>query len=335
VRELAFTIRESGALDSPCFAVKLSDEGTAAPFFLIDTLGGSVLRYKRLASRLTDQPVYALRQITDFPVGTSPISLEVMASRYVDAILAQQPEGPYYIGGYSAGGVMALEVARQIEQNGQAVAMLALLDSSIEPKIQMLVKSRQIARAYRRVRGIVAFNIHSASKTGLAEYTYLNARAQARGVRDSLLKLKASVTNLVAATPPRVDPDACYRAALKTYKPSPIKAHIVLYRTQEADLYNGGLAHAWSKLTSGGLEVHDLTGNHFDILREPHLTKLAGDLAIALRCARQRAAAELKIAAKTASFFQAMPLSARARTESPPEKTQLVLENAAHSGFGD
>ena len=104
--------------------------GDSRPFFLIHAAGGNVLNYRDLSSHLDKkQAIYGLQaQGLD---GRQPFlqRIEDMATRYVNEIKAIQPEGPYFLGGYCLGGNIALEMAQQLQAQGQEVALLALLET--------------------------------------------------------------------------------------------------------------------------------------------------------------------------------------------------------------
>src|SRR5262249_42657175 len=89
--------------------------------------GGSVGSYFALARALgSDRPFYALE-------GTQPANgtrqVEPLATNYLEAIRTIQPDGPYILGGWSSGGVIAFEMARQLQARGSDVSLVALLDS--------------------------------------------------------------------------------------------------------------------------------------------------------------------------------------------------------------
>src|SRR5262249_20645259 len=100
--------------------------------FFVHPAGGQVFCYITLARHLgPDQPFYGLQ--TAFSEGDSPLhtEIETMTAYYLQAIRAVQPDGPYLLGGWSLGGVVAFEMAQQLQAQGQTVALLALLDTRV------------------------------------------------------------------------------------------------------------------------------------------------------------------------------------------------------------
>ncbi len=106
----------------------LQSSGTGTPLFCLPPAGGQALGYRLLAEQLgTERPIYALQACPE--TVTSSHSLAALASLYTTVIRQQQPEGPYLLLGWSFGGVLALAVAQCLEQQGQQVALVGLIDT--------------------------------------------------------------------------------------------------------------------------------------------------------------------------------------------------------------
>ena len=105
-----------------------SDDETA--LFIVHGAGGNVLNLWGLAKSLpAGRKVYGL-QAHGIDGSVPPDdSVEQMANRYVDAIRAVRPSGPYLLGGYSGGGIVALEMSRLFAQSGDRVSRVVLLDT--------------------------------------------------------------------------------------------------------------------------------------------------------------------------------------------------------------
>ena len=100
------------------------------PLFLVHPVSGDVSCYAALARYLNpDWPLFALRAIGLEPETLPLHNLTQMATRYVEAIRSHQPTGPYYLGGWSMGGVVAYEMSLQLQQAGESVEGLILIDS--------------------------------------------------------------------------------------------------------------------------------------------------------------------------------------------------------------
>lgn len=112
--------------------VSLKSAGSKMPFFCVHPAGGTVYCYHALARHLSSvRPFYALQSPDLEDQAASFARLEEMAAYYIEQIRAVQSHGPYLLGGWSLGGVVAFEMARQLVNAGQRVALLALFDSGV------------------------------------------------------------------------------------------------------------------------------------------------------------------------------------------------------------
>jgi acyl transferase domain-containing protein len=110
--------------------VPLQPEGAKPPMFLVHGKNGNVMNFRDLALRLgKDQPSFGL-QAAGLDGSVSPhVSIEEMASHYISEVKRVQPEGPYLLGGFSGGGVIAYEMALQLKAREEEVALLAFIDT--------------------------------------------------------------------------------------------------------------------------------------------------------------------------------------------------------------
>lgn len=134
------------ARDSWSALVPIQAQGSQPPFFCVHGVGGNVLNYSVFPQYLgPDQPIYGL-QSTGLDGLTPPLDdVVAMASLYNRQVRAVQPRGPYYLGGGSMGGMVALEMARQLKAEGEAIGLLVLFDT-IGPNI---IRTGQLPAAKR------------------------------------------------------------------------------------------------------------------------------------------------------------------------------------------
>ena len=161
---------EGNAGWSPLVSVSSATEGQ--PLFMVHPVGGAVFCYREIASDLG--AVYGL-QARGLESGEHPFhSLEEMAAAYVAGIREKQPEGPYRIAGWSMGGAVALEIARQLEAAGETVEQVVMLDTH-RPGESLKALSEnpdwivaQMAHDLRVDREILAEKINGAASQGMA-----------------------------------------------------------------------------------------------------------------------------------------------------------------------
>jgi amino acid adenylation domain-containing protein len=108
--------------------VQLSREAGGDPWFFVHPAGGDVLCYRTLAG-LLDGPCYALQ--APGPASGRPASgrVEELAALYVQALCEIRPHGPYRLGGWSSGAVIAAEMAAQLDRQGEITDRLVVLDA--------------------------------------------------------------------------------------------------------------------------------------------------------------------------------------------------------------
>ncbi|MGH9363230.1 MAG: thioesterase domain-containing protein, partial [Thermoanaerobaculia bacterium] len=131
IEHLAVALRRSPAEPrawSPLVA--LQPEGDGPAFFCIHPIGGQVLCYADLARYLgADQRFYGFQAPRPDEVGEAAPSIEEMATGYLQAVREVQPEGPYLLGGWSMGGILAFEMARQLRARDEEAALVAIIDA--------------------------------------------------------------------------------------------------------------------------------------------------------------------------------------------------------------
>ena len=111
--------------------VLLRDGGDKPALFLIHDGDGETMLYRNLALLLKpEHTIFGLQPLSRERVPIAHTRITDMAAYYIDRIRSVQPSGPYLLGGMCAGGVIAFEVARQLQSQGEKVAMVALIDAA-------------------------------------------------------------------------------------------------------------------------------------------------------------------------------------------------------------
>lgn len=275
---------QGGARPSSSLLVDLRPErrpsaGDRPPFFCVHPIGGSVLAYRELASRLgPEQPFYGIQAAgLTGPAGEPAIEdLPAMATAYADAVEAAvestASRGSYLLGGWSFGGVVAFEMARQLRDRGRRVGLVALLDSwaPAPTPLEVDLGEAEIVRNFLRdqagLQGLDAGWIDerpkAADKAGEGEtIEWLLARSRETG----LLKVRS------AQVRPLLD---VYRANLRAgaaYRPGPYAGRLVLFRPLASPHPTNG----WEALAGGPVEVHELVADHYSLLALPAVAALA------------------------------------------------------------
>jgi amino acid adenylation domain-containing protein len=233
IEQLAVRIESAAPAATSGCVVTLQSEGAKPPLFCLAGLHGHAFRFRHLAQPLgSDQPLYGL-QYPGLDGQTEPLtSVEEIAAVFVRHVREIQPAGPYYLCGLSFGGLVAYEMAQQFLSQQQPVGMLAVFDT-LAPG---LYKASARARA-EMGRG------DNAPAAGSSLLTWLD---------------RVTIANHQAA-------DA--------YVAQPYPGRVILFRASDTgeesesafepndDPFNG-----WSELALGGIQVHDVPGDHNAVL---------------------------------------------------------------------
>ncbi|MFF4568533.1 amino acid adenylation domain-containing protein [Streptomyces sp. NPDC001410] len=279
IESLATVLGEAGAEHSRRALVPIQSGGTQVPLVLVHPVGGDVLCYAELAGLLgADQPVYALQvPDTETPLAT----VADLAAHYVEAITAAVPDGPYRLGGWSMGGVIALEIARRLTASGAQVDLVAVIDL-LEPP----------GPASGEITEAALLSWFAGDLAGLADSDWTlppEAFGDAHGA-DALAVLYERART-AGVLPHDIDVESLGRVvqrftvnsrALLAHRPQPYEGTVRFYRAE-----NGGAsketAERWLSLLPGDAEVVDVPGDHFSVMRSAQLITLAGELRDALR----------------------------------------------------
>ncbi len=259
--------------------VALQTLGGRAPLFLVHPAGGHVLCYRALAVHLAPgQPVYAL-QPRGVDGGEAPLSdLEEMAAHYLEAVRGFRPRGPYRLGGWSFGGVVAWEMARQLAAAGEEPELLALIDTAPLAGAEPADRRDPAEVVWHTVAGVAGWP--AASRVDVASLRGLPPReavlAMVRAMDAPRLLPESRVDEVLALIAVR----AANVRAQEGYRPGRYPGRLTYFRTagsDHADAHAPGLAF-WSALADGGTTTHAVSGSHGSILQEPHVEMVAAAL---------------------------------------------------------
>ena len=122
--------------------------GGGTPLFIVAGMFGNVLNLRALAQRLSpDRPVWGLQARGLFGDAAPHATLAEAATSCIEEIRQIQPQGPYLVAGFSGGGLTALEIARQLQADGESVARLVMLDTPVPMRPTLTRKDRLMIRA--------------------------------------------------------------------------------------------------------------------------------------------------------------------------------------------
>jgi amino acid adenylation domain-containing protein len=269
IEQLAAILRQEGWSPSGSSLVPFQTNGYRTPFFCVHGAHGTVVRFHDLARHLgPDQPFYGLQAQGLDGKHSCHTRTKDMASHYVMEMRGVQPEGPYFIGGYSFGGVIAFEMAQQLAAQGQE-GIVFLFDSAL-PAGGTLVHEEAASTSSVLLK---LFQVSAPERR-----TYLS-RVFSAAIRP--IQRWVSVAKLPREH--RKVRKICLRAHREYVPQQPFAGRVILFRSNQKPLrgirdpYLG-----WSRFVPRGLEVYEIEGNHENILLEPQVRCVAAQLKICL-----------------------------------------------------
>jgi thioesterase domain-containing protein len=282
----------------PSSLVAIQPAGSRPPFFCVHPAGGDILCFQPLSRHLgADQPFYGLQSRGLAPGEVPLATLEEMAALY-RAEIARVASGPFYVGGWSLGGAVAFELARQLAAAGEEVALLAIVDTTPGPW------PRPAAGAEATPEAESPEGDDSPWLLDIADYLQrlwgvdLGLSAEAlRGLPPDLqgLRFLAGVkqTPLGQALSGGSGPEqlgrllAVFKAnlrAFRRFRPDPYPGRITLFRPALAAWGGGPEEEAaaaadptlgWGALSPLPVEIETVPGDHISAMAEPHVQALA------------------------------------------------------------
>ena len=262
VEQMAVAVRAAGHDTRRRCLVPLQPAGTRPPIFLAHALGGTVLRYGPLAGLLRpDQPLWGLQSCGVHPDNPLDQSVEAMAERYLDEIRASHPDGPYVIGGYSCGGLVALEMAQQLRETDDPPATLFMIDTSLPDGTGPAADWLDVV-AERLIGADHVDEVRSLPLDEQLDVVLERALAAGGFPPDYSRRELRRLLELSAAND----------QAFNNYRPRPWNRPLRFFKTTTA-----GTDLNWRAVAGPALEVVTLPGDHFSLL-DQHAPTLADEL---------------------------------------------------------
>ncbi|CBN59210.1 MULTISPECIES: non-ribosomal peptide synthetase [Kamptonema] len=287
IEKLAKIVSQPTNLSSGSPLVAINASGVRTPFFCVHAAGGDILAYLNLADKIGgEQPFYALEQSPN-SVEVEPKSVEETAAYYLQEIRTVQPEGPYLLGGWCFGGVVAFEMAQQLQKQGQKVDLLVVIDAILPETVIQPTKDDDAKFLIRLAESVknwfgIDFSV-----------SYEEMRSLPLDEQFQLLNRKA---NFIVSDTEMAQYIRDYKVfkshvqAMRDYVPCVYPHKITLFRAHDkiehdfesTEFHSDDLLLGWGKCSQQAIEVIEVPGNHFSMFAEPHIQKLAEQLKFCL-----------------------------------------------------
>jgi thioesterase domain-containing protein len=270
IEQLAVILRQEKNVPAWSPLVPVQEKGDNIPLFCVHPAGGNVLCYYELAGHLgEEQPFYGL-QAFGLEDGQAPYRYpDEMAKLYLESVRKVQPQGPYQLAGWSFGGLVAFTMAAQLREQGEAVSLLALLDTP--------VPTERTGESEQDDAELLAVLLREEMDISAKELQLL--------APDEQLEFIVRQGRKAGLFPPDVDIEQTERIlkvykinaeAAKHYRPELYKGAVTLFLAAEmSDDLSEQPSFEWEKYAAEGVQRITVPGNHQNMVKAPHVRHLA------------------------------------------------------------
>ena len=258
--------------------VPIQPHGDLPPLFVVAGIGGNPMNLRFVAKHLgAEQPFYGLQHRGTDGQQAPHRSVQAAAREFAAHIREVQPSGPYYVGGFSAGGVAALEIAQVLQDQGEPVGLIVMFDAT-SPDL-----APEVPVKHNRERGSVVRRRLGPAAIGAA----LRRRLTDFGHRWRLEVLG----RLARVFPYRYRMEAVtlsWQIAVESYHLHPIDADVLVLWAKVRDRLTFDETNGWQRWVRSDLRVRHVPGGHTTHVDELNAAETAKQLALALAEARSQ-----------------------------------------------
>jgi thioesterase domain-containing protein/acyl carrier protein len=277
IEQLANVLGRSEQLVSWSSLVAIQPHGNKRPLFCIHALGGNVLGYQKLVRHLgSEQPVYGL-QARGLDGKQNPhTKVEDMAADYIQEMRTVQPNSPYLLCGFSSGGTVAFEMARQLQAQGEEVALLAMFDT-YSPRL--FIHNPSLFRTiYTYLHTLCRLPLPEKQTYFLQKLDWIHSLLT--GKQSSKYDLWNNYALSENANPyDMVLIEALKQATMVDYVPQSYSGRVALFTSKEVLRWCYSTPdRGWNSFVEPGVEIHEIPGTHLGLLDEPNVQVLASKL---------------------------------------------------------
>jgi amino acid adenylation domain-containing protein len=294
IEKLADAIRTNVEINIYPHAIPIIKENDNYPFFCVHGFGGGIVDYIWLARLIEPtQSFYGLEAKGINGLDEPHETIEEIAAFAINCMKVVQPSGPYFLGGYCYGGVIAYEMTRQIEAMGEEVALLAIFEGYAP------IRSRFLQNF--KIGALITFI--SNLPFWFSDFMHLDFAHRSDRIQRVLRNLKKSLLNRGTFTTGINLEDfldnsdnipEIRRKVMETqlkasfiYEPKPIKTKITLFRGRRLSLRRSfDPKMGWGDLTREGVDIKMIDGSHLEVIVEPQVHSLARQLSKSIAAAK-------------------------------------------------
>ncbi|HVX52009.1 MAG TPA: amino acid adenylation domain-containing protein [Chitinophagaceae bacterium] len=249
--------------------VPIRPQGNKTPAYIVHGVGGHVLVLNHLLKYISpEQPLYGLQPKGIKGKSEIPRTIEDISAYYIQEILQQNQTGPYIIGGFSFGGIIAFEMAQQLTAMGKEVKMLVMFDTYLgrfyekaSPFTKLGWKLHKIIYTcvllWQNPKVKIAFEKRKFKDKVLRQYNELRWKLKGNKVKKNHMYYIYKIQDGL-------------KSARRIYKPAPYKGEIHLFRAKKKTFYFHDYTYlGWQPFALNGIKTHDMPGEHEKIFLPP------------------------------------------------------------------
>ncbi|WP_428331022.1 non-ribosomal peptide synthetase [Mucilaginibacter sp.] len=251
--------------------VPIKPKGSKMPLYIVHGAGLNVLLFNALAMNMDEeQPVYGLQARGLNGIDEPLDVMEEIAANYIAEIVAQNPTGPYALAGYSLGGTIAYEMARQMMEMGKEVKMLAVFDTYAK---QTDIYDPLLKRTFNRIwlfimKFFYSFVLFAEDPKRTYEYKTLVIK---RRIIRTYWKLRGKDQKQKGFFAYDNEIDEASAKAKRNYFQKPINIVVDLFKAKKKTFYMADFDYlGWREFALKGVNVHDIPGEHNTIFAPPN-----------------------------------------------------------------
>ncbi|MCU0546667.1 MAG: amino acid adenylation domain-containing protein [Oscillatoriaceae cyanobacterium Prado104] len=283
IKQLARILRQTDIPKQDLSLVEIQPHGSKPPLFLFE--GVSI--YHPLIPYLgLDQPIYGLIALHKDGVNGPANQVEEIASYYINELVKVQPEGPYYLGGLSFGGIVAFEVAQQLAARGQETRFVFMFDAMLPSAYKPVPFGQWLRFHSKKVakHGLgYIINLIIDRTTQLADrITILTGNTISRYRKTEELKQSSNTIEYLMV-------GKMIDESERAYVPEPYDGKVVMFRamdSEDGDSVNLDTNLGWQPYLKDGMIVYDIPGDHLGILQEPNVGAIGNKMKLLLQDSR-------------------------------------------------
>jgi amino acid adenylation domain-containing protein len=286
---LAEVLRKENWQSSWSSLVPIQPLGSKPPLFLVHGAEGNVLLYRQVTSHLgLDQPVYGLQSQGLNSDGNFPTTVHDMAAEYIKEIVALQPHGPYFVGGYCLGGTIAFEIAQQLTDRGQKVEVVIMLDTYNDAAVPTSRTQAILQKPLHLLQNLWFHGANATSIQGEDRKKFLSEKMDIALTRLSI-RFRAAQSQLRRLTGHASQNGYAHLMikhvndeAAAQYLPRPYAGRVAIIRSKGSFINYDSPDLGWGPFVREGLEIHELAVYQKGMLIEPFCRLLAEKLRLCL-----------------------------------------------------